>query len=143
MRALAAQIIPSDDGAPGAEEAGAAYFVDRALGAPFFAELAPLIREGLADLDARAWWVHRWRRGGFALLSASEQVSALRQVEHREFFSAARALVLIGTFAESSCGDTQDGDESTATGEERRSPPQSTFGWYDARLGDDPPPRAA
>src|SRR5690349_2710552 len=36
MQAFAAQIIPSDDGTPGAEELGAAYFIDRALGTPYF-----------------------------------------------------------------------------------------------------------
>src|SRR6476659_4349447 len=36
LRAFAAQILPSENGAPGAEEAGAAFFVDRAFGMPFF-----------------------------------------------------------------------------------------------------------
>lgn len=53
MRAFAARIIPSADGSPGAEEAGAVWFADRALDGPF-AGMLPPVREGLADLNARA-----------------------------------------------------------------------------------------
>ncbi|MGH7483083.1 MAG: gluconate 2-dehydrogenase subunit 3 family protein, partial [Longimicrobiales bacterium] len=38
FRAFAARVIPSDDEAPGATEAGAVYFADRAIAGP----LAPL-----------------------------------------------------------------------------------------------------
>src|SRR5262245_60612409 len=98
MRALAARIVPSGDGLPGggAEEAGVVYFVDRALATPFFADSAPLIRRGLADLDARASALGAL--GGFQALSEDQQVFVIQHVEHEPFFAAARTLVLIGVF---------------------------------------------
>ena len=54
MRAFAAQILPSEAGSPGAEEAGVVHFVDRAFGDPAFADTVPVVRAGLAALDARA-----------------------------------------------------------------------------------------
>src|SRR5687768_13418032 len=62
MGAFAAQIIPSDSISPGAREAGAVWFIDRALGPGYFPEFREPIRAGIADLDARA----RRRRGGAA-----------------------------------------------------------------------------
>jgi len=53
MRAFAAQIIPSDKSLPGADEAGAVHFVDRAFGKPFFADIVPVVRAGLADHQPR------------------------------------------------------------------------------------------
>ena len=37
----------------GATNAGAVYFIDRALAEPYFAGSLPVIRSGLADLDER------------------------------------------------------------------------------------------
>src|SRR5690606_8006186 len=53
LRAFAARILPSDDGLPGAEEAGAAWFIDGAMDGPFGA-MKELLTAGLEDLDARA-----------------------------------------------------------------------------------------
>jgi gluconate 2-dehydrogenase gamma chain len=44
--ALASQVIPSEEGSPGAREAGVVYYIDRAL-AGFMRELQPLYRRGL------------------------------------------------------------------------------------------------
>ena len=135
MRAFAAQILPSSDGTPGAEEAGAVQFIDRALGQPFFAGSAPVIRAGLADLDTRA----RERReagtraGGFASLSGPRQIEVMRQIEHAPFFNAARALVLIGTFADSSYGGNRAGAGWAMIGMEHRASFAAPYGWYDAQ----------
>src|SRR5438309_6549996 len=51
VAAIAAAIIPSTDG-PGATEAGAVYFIDRAL-MTFAADQQVAYREGLADLKLR------------------------------------------------------------------------------------------
>lgn len=47
--AFAAQVIPSEDGSPGAREAGVVYYIDRAL-AGFMRDLQPLYRRGLQTL---------------------------------------------------------------------------------------------
>jgi len=47
--AFAAQIIPSEEGSPGAREAGVVYYIDRAL-AGFMRDLQPLYRRGLQIL---------------------------------------------------------------------------------------------
>jgi gluconate 2-dehydrogenase gamma chain len=137
MRAFAAQIIPSDDDGPGAEEAGAVYFVDRALGMPFFADKVPIIRAGLADLDA--WSEVIGIRGGFASVSGAQQVAIIGRIEHTPFFAAARALAVIGTFANPSYGGNKGGAGWKMIGIDHQSTYTAPFGWYDDPLGTDPP----
>jgi gluconate 2-dehydrogenase gamma chain len=132
LRSFAAQILPSDAKAPGAEEAGAVYFIDRALGMPFFAKHAPVVRAGLADLERRA------RAAGgktFALLSSSEQISIMREIEHDDFFKTARTLVLIGVFADPSYGGNRHGAGSMIMAIDHRPSYTAPFGWYDAQTG--------
>ncbi len=47
--AFAEQILPSEEGSPGARDAGVVYYIDRAL-AGFMRELQPLYRRGLQAL---------------------------------------------------------------------------------------------
>jgi gluconate 2-dehydrogenase gamma chain len=130
MRAVAAQIIPSDDAMPGAEEAGAVYFVDRALGTAFFASQLPVVRGGLADLDTRARAAGA--RGGFAELPSARQIDVLRQIEKTPFFAAARTLVVTGTFADPSYGGNRGGAGWKLLGMEHAGSFTAPFGWYDA-----------
>jgi len=130
MRAFAAHILPSEPGMPGAEEAGAVHFVDQVLGRPFFASLAPLIHDGLAELDARARTAGSHR--GFASLSESAQIDAMRQMERQPFFAAARTLVLAGTFADATYGGNRDGAGFTIIGMHHEPAYSAPFGWYDA-----------
>jgi hypothetical protein len=130
MRAFAAQIIPSDQSLPGAEEAGAVHFVDRALGMPFFADIVPPVRAGLADLDERA---RTLGERDFASLSPGRQVAIMRQVERTPFFAAARMLVVVGTFADPAYGGNRHGAGWTIVGIEHRPSYASPFGWYDAQ----------
>jgi gluconate 2-dehydrogenase gamma chain len=132
MRAFAAQIIPSDKSLPGADEAGAVHFIDRAFGKPFFADVVPVVRAGLADLDARA---RTLGERDFASLSAGRQVAIMRQVEATPFFVAARMLVVVGTFADSSYGGNRQGAGWTIVGLEHEPTYTAPFGWYDARAG--------
>jgi gluconate 2-dehydrogenase gamma chain len=141
MRAFAARIIPSDDGTPGAEEAGAVYFVDRALGMPFFASSVRVVRAGLASLDERARAVD-WRRR-FASLSVEQQIAIIRQIEHEPFFAAARSLVVIGTFADPAYGGNKGGAGWKLVGIDHRPSYSAPYGWYDDPLGGGPPKRAA
>ena len=141
MRAFAAQIIPSDDGTPGAEDAGAVHFVDRALGMPFFAPRAPVIRAGLADLDVRAQAVEP-RSGEFASLSNAQQIAIMKQIEHHAFFAEARTFVVIGTLADPSYGGNRDGVGWTMMGVDHRPTYAPPFGWYDAGSATDSTPSA-
>jgi gluconate 2-dehydrogenase gamma chain len=135
MRAFAARILPSDDGAPGAEEAAAARFVDRALGTPYFAGALPLLRQGLADLDRRARRLGA--RGGFAALDPARQDAVIRAVERTAFFEAARTLVLTGTFADPSYGGNAGGTGWALVEMEHRATYRAPFGWYDAQAAVD------
>jgi hypothetical protein len=130
MRAFAARILPSEPGVPGAEEAGAAHFVDQALARPFFASLAPLIHHGLAELDERARAVGAER--GFASLPESAQIRVMRQMERQPFFAAARTLVLAGTFADTAYGGNRNGAGFTIIGMHHEPAYSAPFGWYDA-----------
>ena len=130
MRAFAAQIIPSDKSLPGADEAGAVHFIDRAFGNPFFADVVPVVRAGLADLDARA---RALGERDFASVSPGRQEAILRQVERTPFFLAARMLVVIGTFADSTYGGNRGGAGWTIVGFEHEPTYASPFGWYDAQ----------
>lgn len=141
IRAFAAQIIPSGDGTPGADEAGAVYFVDRALGMPMFESYAPVIREGVADLNARARDVSD--QADFATLSsAQQQIAVMKAIEHTPFFAAARMLVIVGTFADSSYGGNRGGAGWKLVGMDHRSAYAAPFGWYDAQVATDSSPRA-
>jgi gluconate 2-dehydrogenase gamma chain len=131
LEAFAAQIFPSVHGTPGAVELGAVRFADRALGTPFFAPSVPVVRAGLADLDSRARALGG--RRGFAALAAGQQVAILRQIEHGDFFKAARTLVLIGTFADPSYGGNRARAGWAMIGIDHRPSYSAPFGYYDAQ----------
>ena len=135
MRAFAAQILPSEAGSPGAEEAGVVYFVDRALGDPFFADMVPVIRAGLAQLDALAR--SAGARQGFSSMSQADQAAIIRRIANGPFFASARTLVLTGAFADSSYGGNRGGAGLIMMGIEHRPSYAAPFGWYDAQSAAD------
>ena len=141
MRALAAQIIPSDNDGVGAEEAGAVYFIDRALGQAYFAESLPLIRAGLADLDERAHGLNR--KWDFSSLSSEQQMTIIREIERKPFFAAARTLVVLGTFADPSHGGNRDLAGWKLVKMDHAPTYTAPFGWYDAQGATDSPKRVA
>jgi gluconate 2-dehydrogenase gamma chain len=130
LRAFAAQIIPSDTDATGAADAGAAEFIDRALARPLYSASLPDIRRGLADLDARA------RRVGadsdFASANDARQRAILQDVQSTPFFTLARTLVVVGTFADPSYGGNRGGAAWKMLGIEHAPSYSPPFGWYDA-----------
>lgn len=131
MRAFAAQVLPSEPGSPGAEEAGVVYFVDRAFGDPFFSDVVPVVRVGLAALDtlARA----AGARQGFGSLSNDQQAAIMRRVVNEPFFAPARTLVLMGAFADPSYGGNRRGVGLAMMGMEHHLSYAAPFGWYDAQ----------
>jgi gluconate 2-dehydrogenase gamma chain len=126
--ALAGRIIPADE-TPGAREAGAVHFADRALGS-FMAELLPEIRGGLARLHERAL-----AGGGsaFADLAEARQDELVADVESEDpsFFFLARTLVVLGMVSDPSHGGNRDGIGWQMIGFEDDFAYQPPFGYYD------------
>jgi gluconate 2-dehydrogenase gamma chain len=115
IEALAAQIIPSDDG-PGAKEAGVIYFIDRAL-ATFDSDQREIYRSGLAA----------YRSG----LAASPPRASIVSIEHTEFFEALRRHVVMGFLASPAWGGNRDKVGWKLIGFEDAGAFQPPFGYYD------------
>jgi gluconate 2-dehydrogenase gamma chain len=130
LAALAARIFPSDDELPGAEEAGAVHFADRALES-HFPEMREPLGAGLAGLDERARALGAGA-AGFAGLPPERQDELIREVEQTEFFDIARMLTVMGTLADASYGGNRNGAAPALLGMQHHGSYQPPFGWYDA-----------
>lgn len=106
LEAMTARIIPTDASGPGAAEARAAHYIDRALGGPL-AAARQAYTAGLAALDAYA----RSRKGApFARLSPADQDALLIELETNTatgfagqpsaFLTLVRAHTIEGTFSD-------------------------------------------
>jgi len=106
VEAICARLIPTDATGPGAAEARAAHYIDRALAGALKAS-RPAYASGLAALDAYA----RSSRGAsFASLPPADQDRVLQDVESggvtgfdngsTAFFSLVRAHTIEGTFCD-------------------------------------------
>ena len=131
MEAFASQIVPSDESSPGAKEAGAIWFIDRALGKGYFPEFRETVTAGIADLDARAR-ARRRQVSGFAELAPADQVRVMRQIEETPFFFMGRMLSVMGVLADPGHGGNRDEVGLKILGIEHRPSYQPPFGWYDA-----------
>ena len=106
LEAICARIIPSDANGPGAREARAAHYIDRALGG-FLAPSKPAYTAGLAALER---YSQSSRGGPFSKLSERDQDSLLIDVEtgsatgfpggSAAFFNLVRTHTLQGTFSD-------------------------------------------
>src|SRR4051812_34954713 len=96
IEAVAAQIVPSDD-SPGAREAGAVYFIDKAL-ATFFSQLAAEYRAQLASFQ-KAYRQRYPAAGSFASLTSDQQIDYLKSIDQTPFFNTTRLLTLFGMFS--------------------------------------------
>ena len=106
LDAIVSRLIPSDENGPGAAEAGAASYIDRALGGAL-ASSREAYRAGLAAVDNYA----RSSKGAaFARLPTADQDAVLRDVEGNvatgftpdgsTFFNLVRAHTIQGTFCD-------------------------------------------
>jgi gluconate 2-dehydrogenase gamma chain len=121
--AIAARIIPGDAADPGAFEAGATTYIDRAL-AGFLRDLQTFYRRALHRLDDHCLARHQRR---FADLGEMEQDGVLRELEARgrggtelrdvtwddesllwTFFEVVREHVLQGTFCDPAYGGNRE-----------------------------------
>jgi gluconate 2-dehydrogenase gamma chain len=105
LSAFAARLIPTDTSGPGAAEAQAAQYIDRALGGAL-ASFRETYRGGLAALERYA---RSSRNSSFTRLSAVDQDAVLRDVERdaatgfsnaSAFFNLVLAHTIQGTFCD-------------------------------------------
>ena len=130
LEAVAMRILPSDDGSPGAREAGVIHFIDKALSS-FAAPQKDGILKGLDDLNAKA--AAKWPgTTSFAALSAERQDALLKEIEKTPFFGQCRFATLVGMFANPSYGGNQDQAGWKLMGFEAHGIYQPPFGYYDA-----------
>ena len=126
--AITAQIIPTDE-EPGAREAGAVYFIDRAL-ATFLAQLATDYRAQLAEFQAACREYHPGT-ASFASLTSEQQIDYLRTVDRTPFFDTTRLLTLLAMFSRPAYGGNRDGVGWKLIGFEDRHFFRPPFGYYD------------
>lgn len=129
VSAIAARIVPSDDG-PGATEAGAVYFIDRAL-KTFAADQADAYRDGLADLRRRRLEQFPGSTS-FAALDAAQQDQLLRTLDKTGFFLLVRQHTLLAWLGRPEYGGNRGGVGWRAIGFDDRGAFQPPFGYYDA-----------
>jgi gluconate 2-dehydrogenase gamma chain len=128
IEAVAAQIVPSDD-SPGAREAGAVYFIDKAL-ATFFSQLAREYRTQLASFQTG----YRERYPGaksFGSLTSGQQIDYLKSIDETPFFNTTRLLTLLGMFTLPEYGGNRNGVGWKLIGFEDRHVFHPPFGYYD------------
>jgi gluconate 2-dehydrogenase gamma chain len=127
VEAVAAQIVPTDD-TPGAREAGAIHFIDRAL-ATFFSQIAADYRAHLAVFQATCRAQHPGAT--FASLSSEQQIAFLKTVDRTPFFETTRLLTMFGMFTAPAYGGNRDGIGWKLLGFEAQHMFQPPFGYYD------------
>ena len=106
LEAICARLIPSDENGPGAAEARAAHYIDRALTGPLRAS-RDAYAAGLAAIDIHA---QASKGGAFAKLSPRDQDAVLTDMEKNvatgfmpdaaTFFNLVRTHTIQGTFCD-------------------------------------------
>jgi gluconate 2-dehydrogenase gamma chain len=130
VEAIAAQIIPSDDGTPGAREAGVVWFVDHVHAGPWAAGGRDFLA-GLAEFQQRCVR-HHPGTAQFADLSADDQLAYLRHVDRTPFFEQMRFLTVLGLLTSPAYGGNADKLGWKLVGFVDQHAWQPPFGHYDA-----------
>jgi len=114
LEAIVARLIPVDENGPGAAEAGAAHYIDRALSGPL-RNFRDAYATGLAAVDAYAL---SSKGAVFAKLAANAQDAVLTDMEKNAatgfspdaatFFNLVRAHTIQGTFCDPYYGGNRD-----------------------------------
>ena len=114
VAAIAGRLIPRDGDNPGAQEAGAMVYIDRAI-AGYFSSLQVLYREGLGLIDRLARARHAT---GFVDLAEAQQDDILRAIESADgpegsqraaqFFAVILEHTIEGTFGDPIYGGNRD-----------------------------------
>jgi len=128
--AIASRILPSDDGTPGAHEAGALYFIDRVSARYMPAEVRARLRDGLATLQKDVAVRHANARD-FASLTKEQQDALLRERETTPFFELARTLTLAGVLSSPKHGGNRNYVGWKLVGHDPSPTYQPPYGYYD------------
>jgi gluconate 2-dehydrogenase gamma chain len=141
--AITARIIPSDD-MPGAREAGAAYFIDRAL-VTFAIDSQGTYKNGLADLQARVRELFPTVTK-FSAAAPDQQDEVLRSFSapqkagrrgrfrsggDQSFFETVRAHTIVAFLIDPESGGNRDGVGWKVIGRAQEHVFQPPFGYYD------------
>ena len=129
IEAIAAQIIPADD-TPGAREAGAIYFIDRAL-ATFDRDKRPVYTDGLKEVQAKRSSLFPDSKS-IAALQPAQQIRLLQAIEQTDFFELVRTHTVLAFFGNPSYGGNRDQIGWKLIGFEDRFHFEPPFGYYDA-----------
>ena len=127
--AVAARILPTTD-TPGATEAGAVYFFDKALGS-FFADSLEYGRMQLAEFQSGIAAAFPGAER-FSDLDEADQDAYLKTQEQSPFFQGARILTIFGVFCLSKYGGNRENIGWKLVGMD--GPPHAwsyPFGYYD------------
>ena len=127
--AIAGQIVPSG-ATPGAREAHAVYFIDRAM-STFFAAWSADFRAGLAALQSKFRFLHP-DAVSFAAAGSGTQIAFLKTVDRTPFFETVRTLTVLGMFSSPKYGGNTGGVGWKMMGFEDRHAFTPPFGHYDA-----------
>jgi hypothetical protein len=128
VEAISAQIVPSG-ATPGAREAHAVYFIDRAL-ATFFSGWSQDFRAGLAEFQT-AYRASNPAAPSFAKAGPDAQIAHLKTVDRTPFFDAVRTLTLLGMFSSPKYGGNYRGSGWQMMGFADQHAFTPPFGYYD------------
>lgn len=128
VAAIAAQIVPSG-ATPGAREAHAVYFIDRAM-ATFFAAWAADFRSGLVEFQA-GFRANDPAAAAFAQSASDRKIAFLKTVDRTPFFETMRTLTVLGMFSSPKYGGNFRGIGWTMMGFADQHAFTPPFGYYD------------
>ena len=128
VEAISSQIVPSG-ATPGAREARAVYFIDRAL-ATFFAGWSENFRSGLREFQS-TFRASNPASALFAEAGPDAQIAHLKTVDRTAFFDTVRTLTLLGMFCSPKYGGNFRGAGWKMMGFEDRHAFMPPFGYYD------------
>jgi hypothetical protein len=128
VEAIAGQIVPGG-ATPGASEARAVYFIDRAL-STFFAAWSPDFRSGLTGFQA-GFRTANPASASFAEAGLASQVAYLKTVDLTPFFDTVRTLTLLGMFSSPKYGGNYGGAGWAMMGFKDQHAFTPPFGYYD------------
>ncbi len=134
VESITAQIIPTDD-SPGAREAGAVYFIDRAL-MTFDQDKQATYREGLTSLGTKTRELFP-SSNKFSELNSAQQIQLLTAIEHSAFFAQVRLHTIVGFFANPEYGGNRGKIGWSLIGFDDKFAWQPPFGYYDREYASD------
>ena len=129
IEAVAAQIIPSDDGL-GAREAQVIYFIDRVL-VTFDRDKQPAYTQGLKDLRNRTQELFS-SANRFSSLTPAQQIQLLAAIEKTDFFELVRLHTIMGYLSRPEYGGNHDQAGWKLIGFEDQMTYHPPFGYYDS-----------